>query len=287
MGLLTKLMGTETTEEKINRLWESAKKLGWSDEECKKKVGVYAELLGMIDEHSTSFNVCSIYRNRAISYRSLKNFDEAINDLSRELEIARRRDDSMRVMDCQKVTEETQAMKRKAEIESGGGEKAAKIKAIGELEFKLWGSSPEADKAFETLFAELESPDPDVRAEASRLLADPPKSAGRLITIYEQCLRSDPHRAHLAGRVLGRKMAKGIDHMIQPSIAKMMYGLNVSFIPCGCVFCGHFNKGIPAPPNGPMVPYYHQEDDKGAYAVSVLCDQCGKKFFVVWDSDPW
>lgn len=287
MGFLSKLVGSETVEEKINHLWESAQKLGWSDAEREKAVGIYTELLGWVDEDSTAFNVCAILRNRAISYRSLKNYEAAIQDLAREYEIAQRRDDQMRVMDCQKVTEETMEWKRKAEVESGGGAKAEKIKSMSELEFKLWGNVPDADAAFETLFADLQNEDPDIRSEASRLLADAPKAVQKLISIYQGCLQTEPARAHLAGRVLGRKMAKGISDMIHPQIAQMMYGMNVSFIPCGCVFCGHWNKGITAPPNGPRVPYYHQEDDKGAYAVPVLCDRCGKKFFVVWDSNPW
>ncbi|MDD5543798.1 MAG: hypothetical protein PHX83_11545 [Acidobacteriia bacterium] len=286
MGLLTNVVGNETQEEKINRLWESAKKLDWSDAERQKAVGIYTELLGMIDESTPSFNVCAIFRNRGISYRHLKNYDAALQDFARELEIARRRDDQMRVMECQKITEETQEQKRKAEIEAGGGEKAAKLRAMADLEMNLWGNTPDAGRAFESLFADLENEDADVRAEASRLLADPPKSAQRLIAVFEECRETNPYRSQLAGRVLGRKITKGMDHTIHSQIARMMYGLNISFIPCGCVHCGFFNKGIAAPPNGPMMAYYHQVDDKGAYAIPVLCDRCGKKFFVVWDSNP-
>lgn len=85
----------------------------------------------------------------------------------------------------------------------------------------------------------------------------------------------------LAGRVLGRKIIKGPDEFISAEIARIYYGINVSFISCSCVYCGHLNKGIAAPANGPCVPYYHQKNDKGAYAVPVLCDRCGKTFFVV------
>lgn len=112
---------------------------------------------------------------QGISYRSLKNYEAAIPDLAREYEIAQRRDDQMRVMDCRKATEETREWKRKAEIELGGGAKAGKIKSMGELEFKLWGNAPGADAAFETLFADLENEDPDIRAEASRILRKRPK----------------------------------------------------------------------------------------------------------------
>lgn len=65
MGILSKLAGSETMEEKINHLWESAKKLDWSDVEREKAVGIYTELLGLVDEDSTAFNVCAILRNRA------------------------------------------------------------------------------------------------------------------------------------------------------------------------------------------------------------------------------
>ena len=285
-GLLKRLLGKESLDDRINRLWESAKKLGWSDAEREKAVAIYTELLGLVDETSASFNVCAIFRNRAISYRSLKNYDAALEDLARELEIAQRRGDRRRVMECQKIIEETREWKRKAGVEASGGEKAEKFRAMEQQAHKLWGTGPDADAAFETLFADLGNDDPDVRAEASRLLADSRNALQRLLSIYQEWLNSDPRRASLAGRVLGRRIAKGSDDMIHAQIAQIMYGITVSFIPCGCVYCGHLNRGIPAPPNGPMVPYYHQRDDKGAYAVPVLCDQCGKEFFVVWDIDP-
>ena len=276
----------ESQDERINRLWEDARKSGRSDAGREEAVRIYTELLGLIDEESTSYNICAIFRNRAIAHRSLKNYDAALEDLARELEIAQRRGDGMRVMECRKITEETQEWKRKAEIQAGGGDKAAKLQALEEQGRGLWGSGPDVDKAFDSLFADLENSDPDIRAEASRQLADARNALQRLISIYQECLNSDPRRASLAGRVLGRKIAKGSDDMIHAEIAQMMYGISASFIPCPCVHCGHRNKGIAAPPRAPWVPYFHQTDDKGAYAIPVLCDQCGKDYFVVWDTDP-
>ena len=288
MGFFKRLSRKESLDERMNRLWETAKKLrsGGSDSELQKAVSVYTELLGLVDENSATYNICAILRNRAISYRSLKKYDPALEDFTKELEIAQRRGEQLRVMECQKLMEETREWKREAEIEASGGEKAAKFQAMDQQANKLWRTGPDADEAFENLFADLENDDPDVRAQASRLLADSPKTVRRLISIYEECLSSDPHRANLAGRVLGRKIAKGSNEMISAEISRVMYGINVSFIPCPCVYCGNFNRGIPAPPSGPMVPYYTQKDDKGAYAVPVLCDGCGKEFFVVWDTDP-
>ena len=281
-----RMFDKENLDDRINHLWESAKKLGWSDAECKKAVAIYTELLGLVDETSASFNMCAIFRNRAMSYRSLRNYDAALEDLARELEIAQRREDQLRVMKCQKIIEETREWKQKAEIEASGGEKAEKFRAMEQQERKLWGTGPDADAAFESLFADLKNDDPDVRAEASRLLPNHRNALLKLVSIYRECLNSDPRRSSLAGRVLGRKIAKGSDDIIPAQIAQMMYGITVSFVPCMCVYCGHLNRGIAAPPNGPMIPYYCQEDDKGAYAVPVLCDKCGKEFFVVWDTDP-
>ncbi len=286
MRFLKRLLGEESSDDRINRLWETAKKLGWSDAERETALGIYTELLTLINEQSTAYNICAILRNRAIAHRSLKNYDAALNDLARELEIAQRGDDRLRVMECRTLTEETQEWKRKANIQAGGGEKAAKLRALEEQAHGLWRDEPDFGRAFNSLFADLENSDPDVRAEASRQLADARKALQKVLSVYQECLNSDPRRASLAGRVLGRKVAKGSDDMIPAQIAQMMYGLSASFIPCSCVHCGHPNKGIAAPPRGPMVPYYQQGDDKGAYAVPVLCDKCGKEFFVVWDMDP-
>jgi tetratricopeptide (TPR) repeat protein len=276
----------ESPDERINQLWESAKKLGWSDGEQEKKLGIYTELLTLIDEQSTAYNVCAILRNRAIAYRSMKNFDAALEDLARELGIAQRRGDQLRVMECQKIAEETREQKRKEQIQAEGGEKASKIKDMEERAHGLWRGEADFDQAFNSLFSDLENADPDVRAESSQLLAEAPNALGRVISIYQECLNSDRRRASLAGRVLGRKVAKGSDDMIHAQIGQMLYGISASFIPCPCVHCGHLNRGIAAPAGGPMVPYYHQSDDKGAYAIPVLCDKCGKEFFVVWDIDP-
>ncbi|MCK4311000.1 MAG: zinc ribbon domain-containing protein, partial [Methanomicrobia archaeon] len=123
-----RMFDKENLDDRINHLWESAKKLGWSDAECKKAVAIYTELLGLVDETSTSFNMCAIFWNRAMSYRSLRNYDAALEDLARELEIAQRREDQLRVMKCQKIIEETREWKQKAEIEASGGEKAEKFR---------------------------------------------------------------------------------------------------------------------------------------------------------------
>ncbi len=150
-------------------------------------------------------------------------------------------------------------------------------------------SAPEAadaDVVFESRFADLENDDPDIRAEARRLLADDLTSLKMVIHIYQECLNAEPRRASLAGRVLGYKIAKGSDSIILARFTKIMYGVNISFIPCMCGHCGHLNRGIAAPANGPMVAYYGQDDDEGAYATPVLCDKCGREFFVAWDRDP-
>jgi tetratricopeptide (TPR) repeat protein len=276
----------ESPDEYVNRLWENARKLGWSDGEQEKALVIYTELLTLIDEQSTAFNICAILHNRALSHRNLKNYDAALEDLARELEITQRRGDRMQVVECRKITEETQEWKRKAQIQARGGDKASKLKSIEEQAHGLWRGEPDFDRAFNNLFADLENDDPDIRTEASRVLADSSNALQKLVSIYQECLNSDPRRASLAGRVLGRKVAKGSDDMIQAQIAQIVYGISASFIPCTCVHCGHLNRGIAAPPSGPMVPYYSQSDTKGAYAIPVLCDKCGKEFFVVWDMVP-
>jgi tetratricopeptide (TPR) repeat protein len=276
----------ESQDELVNRQWENARKLGLSDGEHEKALGIYTELLTLIDEQSTTFNVCAILHNRAISYRYLKNYDAALEDLARELEIAQKRGDQMRVLECQRIIEETQEWKRKAQIQARGGDKVSKLKSMEEQEYGLRRDESDFDRAFNSLFADLENSDPDVRTEASMLLAEARKALRKVIAIYQECLNSDPRRASLAGRVLGRKLAKGSNDMIQAEIAKIWYGISASFIPCSCIHCGHLNLGIAAPPSGPMIPYYHQSDNKGAYAVPVLCDKCGKEFFVVWATDP-
>lgn len=280
---------TETKDnlkENIDQLWKSAEKLRWSDADCEKKVLIYTELLGLADVNSASHDMCAMLHNRALNYQCLKKYDAAIQDLTKELEICQKHDHWDLIGPCRNLLAETQNKKRKTEIEDEGGEKAARLSYMEEQAHTIRDAKPDAEAAFEGLFSDLENGNPDIRNEASRLLGDTPDAIERLISIYQKCLISDPRRASLAGRVLGRKIAKGANDIILPLISKIWYGIAVSFIPSTCVYCGHLNNGIAAPPNAPHVPYFHSKNDERAYAVQVLCDKCGSKFFVVWDEDP-
>ena len=92
--------------ELIRRLWNEAKTLGESKEYA-KAVELYSKLLTLVDESSMDFDICAILRNRAISNRALGNHDAALADLSRELEIAQRNSDEMRVRECRKTIQQT------------------------------------------------------------------------------------------------------------------------------------------------------------------------------------
>jgi tetratricopeptide (TPR) repeat protein len=275
---------SEPAAAKIERLFAEARNLPWTESE--KKVALYTELLDLIAANGTPANSAAVLRNRGIAYRSLNRFTEALKDFRAELEWAQGQSDRMRVMKCQEIIEETEAWQRKEEIAAGGGEKAEKLAAMERDQFLIWKEGPETEKAFAGFFADLTHPDPDVRAAAARILAESPPAREKLIALYRSTVDSDPGRASLSGRVLGRSAAKGSDEMIQAEIARMLFGLDVSFLPCPCVHCGRMNRGIPAPSRAPYVAYYHQDNDRGAYAIPVLCDGCGKEFYVVWDRDP-
>ena len=279
------VQNNENLNEHIDRLWEDAKKLGWSDVEQQKAIDIYTEILTLVDEQSTENDVCAFLRNRAIAYRFLNNFDAALEDHARELEIAQGRGDHMRIIKCSNLIEEAKERKREVQIEAEGGDKAARLHATEVLGHRLWHDGPEFETAFGSLFADMENRDPDVRFDASRLLAKNRDALQRLVTIYQECVNSDPGRASLAGRVLGRQFRSDII-MTNAETTQRMYGISASFIHCPCVHCNHRNRGIAAPPNSSTECFYTQRDDKGAYAVPVLCDRCSKKFFVVWDSDP-
>ena len=275
----------ESLDERIDRLWEDARKLGRSDAEQQRAIGIYTELLTLVDEQSTENDMCALLRNRAIAHRSLKNYDAALEDHARELEIAQGRSDHMRVMKCRDLIEKSQELKREVQTKTAGGDKAARLHAMEEQGRRLWHDGPVFETAFGSLFADMENRDPDVRFDASRLLAKNSEALQRLVSIYQECVNSDPWRASLAGRVLGRQFRTDII-MTNAATTQRMYGISASFIHAPCVHCNHRNRGISAPPNGSSECFYAQNDDKGAYAVPVLCDGCGKKFFVVWDSDP-
>ena len=279
---LKKLIIKETTDDRINRLWENAKKLGWSKDDCEKKIPLYTEILDLTENNSQE-SAC--LRNRGLCYKSLGNYDAAIADFARELEIHKRRGEPAII--CSDLLQECRGLKRKAEAEAGDDTKSTKIREMAKLKLKLRQTGPEFETAFEKLFSYLRDENPDIRDEASRMLADSNHGLKKLVSIYEDCLNTDPRKSILAGRVLGRKIDGGKEDMIHAQTAMIMFGVQVAFTPCVCGCCGKLNVGIPVPKNGLYIGFYGQTDNKrGAYALPVLCDYCGKEFFIAWDTDP-
>jgi hypothetical protein len=75
--------------------------------------------------------------------------------------------------------------------------------------------------------------------------------------------------------------------MIHAETSAIALGVAVAFTPCICGHCGKLNVGIPVPEGGLYTPFYAQKDDTNcAYSLPVLCDYCGREFFIAWDSDP-
>jgi tetratricopeptide (TPR) repeat protein len=288
---ISKFESTDTVEKdkRARQLFEAAMKLGFSDEDLKKKVELCTEILNILDQSTTSLYLAVVFWQRAMAHKNLKNFDVALTDVEQALMFAQRKGDNMLIIDCHKEIDEIKQLKRKFDIEKDGGNKAEKLQSMESQakELLMQTGQPEAKATFEGLFADLQSNDADIRMNASRILAnDYDDSLLRLRAIYQECQGSDLRRAIVAVRVLGRKMAKGMVMRIAARNVQLIYGLNISFIPCQCFHCHVMNFGIPAPPRGGDVPYYHQADENGVYAVPVVCDECSKEFYVVWDRDP-
>jgi hypothetical protein len=268
--------------DRIKHLWENANKIGWSKSDCEKKIQIYTELLGLVEKDSD--DASASFRNRAVCYRGLEKYDEAITDLTCELEIHKRR--GKPVLLCNYILQECRGLKRKAEAKVGSDTKSRKIREMVQLVRNLRQTGAEFEAAFQSLFSYLHDKDPDIREEASRILADSENGPQKLVSIYESCIDTDSRKSVLAGRVLGRWADAGKGEMIHAVIARA-YGIQAAFTPCVCAHCGKLNIGIPVPEGGLYIPFYARKDDKSAtYALPVLCDYCGKEFFIAWDSDP-
>lgn len=158
--------------------------------------------------------------------------------------------------------------------------KGEKIQNIKELEMKLCGSDFRV--AFESLFCALRDEDPEIRAIAAVHLAENHYSVENLISIYKTSIDTDPSRAVLAGRVLGRKLSRGKSEMISEDISYMVFGIRIAFTAYACPHCDKVNPGIPVPSR--YLSFFGQEDDKNCdYALPILCDFCGKGFYLCWD----
>jgi len=81
-------------------------------------------------------------------------------------------------------------------------------------------------------------------------------------------------------------ITKNQHDIVPKEVVQPLFGIAVSYIACSCIYCGYLNRSIAAPQNSPIAGYYHQKNATGTFVVPVLCDKCGKNFFVVWDEDP-
>ena len=272
--------------DRVRKLWEKAVKLDASTE-GRQRVSILTEILGSVDPECTAISLGTVYWQRAVTYRILEKRDEALADLRKAVECAERRGERNLVWDCQRVIEEIRIEKRRHGVEAAGGEKAAKFRDMEKTVYVAAKQGSEGEKAFDAIFADLENNDPEIRDEASRLMEEASSNViQRLVETYRECLTSNPRRASLAGRVLGRGIVKRRDMEVEASEGMAYYGIPISFLSCPCVHCGHLNTGISGPPKALQTPYYHQSDPEGTYSVPVLCEKCGREFFVVWDLDP-
>ncbi len=185
------------------------------------------------------------------------------------------------------IAERAMEIRREAVMKAMGGPIAEKLQQMRRLAWKLHSDGEEFESAFTSLFSDLQDENPEIRAEASRLLAEKPKAIKKLISIYQQNSQKYPRKSVLAGRVLGRMIDAGEQKIVYGRTSVDWFGLNITFTPCVCAHCDNLNVGIPIPEGGLKIPFYSQKDDQNcAYSLPVICDHCGKEFFVVWDSDP-
>lgn len=52
-----------------------------------------------------------------------------------------------------------------------------------------------------------------------------------------------------------------------------------------CAYCGKIQGTKNWPLNGDLTPFYWQREP-GNFSLAILCPNCGKEWYVVWDFDP-
>lgn len=274
------------TPDYVRELWEKAMKLDVSTEGT-RRVSILTEIIGSVDPECTAISLGTVYYQRAVTHRILEKRDEALTDLRKAVEYAERRGETNLVWDCQRIIEEVRIEQREHEIKTSGGEKAAKFRDMERTVYVAAKQGSEGEKAFDSIFADLENTDPDIRDQASYLMTEERGLVfKRLLNTYIECQTSNPRRASLAGRVLGRGIVKKRQMDIEPSEGMAYYGIPVSFLSCCCAHCGFINTGIAAPPNGLRTSCNCEGNPRGTFSVPVLCEKCGREFFIVWDRDP-
>jgi len=177
--------------------------------------------------------------------------------------------------------------RRKSKIVTEGGHVAEKLQEMEQNAVKLCHEGNDFESAFAAFFDDLENESAVIRSEASRQLAENQRAVRKLINIFQENSQIDPRKSVLAGRVLGRRIDAGKQEMVHSATSYNFFGIKVAFTPCVCGFCNYPNVGIPVPEGGLNEAFYSQQDDKNCvYSLPVLCDHCGKQFFITWDRDP-
>ncbi|MBN1435740.1 MAG: hypothetical protein JW936_01580 [Sedimentisphaerales bacterium] len=277
----------ETADQEIKRLWQTARRTALTIGKRQEAVDICTKLLDLITPADQEHDRGEVFHNRAMYYRMLKDYDSAIKDLQQELHFAQNRGQQQRVRFCKKLIDETRQLQRRAQIAQQGGRKADFFDQMTTQAQKLWSDSPESGPAFDWLFQQLRDSDADIRTEAARLLAQPPKSLEKLVNIYNAQHKTNPADAGLAGRVLGRKIDTNYPNTSPAQVAKSMFGTDIDFIEATCFHCGYHNEAIPIPPNAGKNSFKRRANPEHApYSVSVICDRCGQEYFLIWDADP-
>lgn len=99
--------------QEINRLWseiyslwkqeETNKSQSHLDKECNKVIDIYSKLLDLIGKEANPHDYFFVLRKRAQNYGLIKNFDNALEDLYEEADYAWKKNDQLRIKECQEL----------------------------------------------------------------------------------------------------------------------------------------------------------------------------------------
>jgi hypothetical protein len=242
------------------------------------------ELIGLMDDRSTSPSLGNAYANRANYHLALDEYEQAVEDFASAADYYRRKDERANVHFMEGKMRLAHALQLEGQTPRES-RRAARLREIRERNPGIFGSPKQED--FYGLLECLDDPDPEVCGYANEKLAALPFSLKTeyvkwVASYYLNFRSSRPKSASLAGRMLGRLLFPAPQDIYPAEIGKVKYGIPVAFVNSTCAHCGYLNLGIPVPPEAVYNPLYSQKEPTDACHVPVICDRCNQLFYLAW-----